>query len=205
MQWISMWQSWWQQQTAAEIIAVITGLLCVYLAARNSIWNWPLAIISVSIYIFLFFEKHLYADTGLQFYFLGMNMYGWWYWSHSPAEQKVPFRRVTLKETGLSAAAVVVVTFVLGTVLQYTPASYPYLDSFLAACSLVAQLFLARKVLENWLLWVFVDVIYVGVYMFKDLHLTALMYAIYALIAAKGYIDWRREWKLQQAVPNEIK
>lgn len=191
-------QGWWQHQSTLEFIAVITGLLCVYLAAKNIIWNWPFAIISVSLYIFIFFETRLYADMGLQFYFLGMNIYGWWYWSHAPTETKVPIKRIVDREIWLSIAAVLLFTFVLGSLLKYTPASYPYLDSFLAACSLVAQVWLARKVLENWLIWVFVDVIYIGVYIFKDLNLTAAMYAIYAVIATVGYIDWRKDWKLQQ-------
>ncbi|MBL4677722.1 MAG: nicotinamide mononucleotide transporter [Mucilaginibacter sp.] len=191
-------QVWWQHQTILEVIAVITGLLCVYLAAKNNIWNWPFAIISVSLYIFIFFEARLYADMGLQFYFLGMNIYGWWFWSHASTENKVPVKRIANREIWLSIAAVLLFTFILGSLLKYTPASYPYLDSFLAACSLVAQVFLARKVLENWLIWVFVDVIYVGVYVFKDLRLTATMYIIYAVIAAMGYIDWRRDWKQQQ-------
>jgi nicotinamide mononucleotide transporter len=198
MQIIHAWQEWWQHQTWLEIIGVVTGLLCVYLAARNNIWNWPLAIISVGIYIFIFFKSHLYADMGLQFYFMAMNIYGWYYWSHKPAdEDKTPVIRVTRKETILSAIAIIIFTVFLGSVLKYTPASFPYLDSFCTACSLVAQVFLARKVLENWLIWVFVDIIYVGVYIFKHLDLTAVMYAIYVAIAAMGYVDWKREYQKQ--------
>jgi len=191
-------QTWWQQQSLLEVIGVITGLLCVYLAAKNIIWNWPFAIISVVIYIFIFFKSHLFADMGLQFYFLATNIYGWYYWSKKPAsEDKTPVVRIQRKEGLLSVAAVIVFTFLLGSVLKYTTASYPYLDSFCTACSLVAQFFLARKVLENWLIWVFVDVIYVGVYIYKDLHLTAVMYAIYVAIALMGYFDWKRDWKKQ--------
>ena len=191
-------QQWWQQQSLYEVIAVITGLLCVYLAAKNNIWNWPFAIISVGIYIFIFFDSHLYADMGLQFYFMVMNIYGWYYWSHKPStEKKIPVIVITRKETGLSVIAVIVFTIFLGSVLKYTSASFPYLDSFCAACSLVAQVLLARKVLENWLIWVFVDVIYVGVYIFKGLHLTAIMFAIYVGIALMGYIDWKKEYKKQ--------
>ena len=69
-----------------EVTGVITGLLCVYLAARNNIWNWPIAIVSVGIYIFIFFDTRLYADMGLQVYFMGMNIYGWYYWSRIPAD-----------------------------------------------------------------------------------------------------------------------
>src|SRR6201996_4610683 len=191
-------QDWLKHQTSLEIAGVITGLLCVYLAARNNIWNWPLAIISVGIYIFIFFDSHLYADMGLQFYFMVMNIYGWYYWSHKPAtEKKTPVMRITQKEILLSAIAIVVFTVFLGSVLKYTPASYPYIDSFCTACSLVGQVFLARKVLENWLIWIFVDIIYVGVYIFKHLDLTAIMYAIYVGIALLGYLDWKKDHKKQ--------
>ena len=198
MQIIHTLQDWWQHQTWLEIIGVITGLLCVYLAAVNNIWNWPLAIISVGIYIFIFFDARLYADMGLQFYFLGMNIYGWYYWSRKPAtEKKTPVMRITRREVLLCVIAIIIFTFILGSVLKYTPASYPYIDSFCTACSLVAQVFLARKVLENWLIWIFVDIIYVGVYIFKGLDLTAVMYAIYVGIALLGYIDWKKDYKKQ--------
>jgi nicotinamide mononucleotide transporter len=200
MQIIHALQNSWHQTSWAEIIGVITGLLCVALAAMNNIWNWPIAIVSVGIYIFIFFDSHLYADMGLQVYFMGMNIYGWYFWSRkSASETKTPVMLITKKEIILSVIAIIVFTFFLGTVLKYTPASYPYIDSFCTACSLVAQVFLARKVLENWLIWIFVDIIYVGVYIFKHLDLTAGMYAIYVVIALLGYIDWKKDYKKQLA------
>jgi nicotinamide mononucleotide transporter len=192
-------QSWWQGQSLLEVVAVISGLLCVYLAAKNKIWNWPFAIISVSIYGFIFYHNHLFADMGLQFYFLIINIYGWYFWSHKPAtEQKTPVALITKQQVWLSAGAIILFTVMLGSVLKYTPASYPYLDSFCAACSIVAQFFMARKVVENWLLWVFVDIVYVGIYVAKGLHLTAGMYGVYVFIALIGYFDWKREWKKQR-------
>lgn len=189
---------WWHQQTWLEITGVITGLLCVALAAINNIWNWPIAVVSVGIYIFIFFNAHLYADMGLQVYFMIMNFYGWYYWNQKPAsEEKAPVLIVTQRELVYATIAVIVFTFILGSLLKYTPASYPFLDSFCAACSLVGQVFLARKVLENWLIWIFVDVIYVGIYIFKHLELTAIMYGIYVILALWGYFDWRRDYKKQ--------
>jgi nicotinamide mononucleotide transporter len=189
-------QAWWHGQSWLEVVGVITGLLCVYLAAKNIIWNWPIAIISVGVYIFIFFNARLYADMGLQFYFLATNIYGWYFWSKKPAtDDKTPVIRIKKKEMIFSVAAILAFTFLLGSVLKYTPASYPFIDSFCTACSLVAQIFLARKVLENWLIWIFVDIIYVGVYLFKGLHLTAVMYAIYVGIALIGYIDWKKDFK----------
>jgi len=207
MQIINALQDWWHQTTWLEIIGVITGLLCVALAAMNNIWNWPIAIISVGIYIFIFLDARLYADMGLQVYFLVMNIYGWYFWSRKPAiEVKAPVTLITSKEIIAVILIVAIVTPVLGfllvtlsPILHYKPASYPYLDSFCTACSLVAQVFLARKVLENWLIWIFVDIIYVGVYIFKHLDLTAGMYAIYVVIALLGYLDWKKDYKKQMA------
>ncbi len=199
MQIIHTLQQWWQHQNLLEVVGVITGLLCVYLAAINNIWNWPIAVISVGIYIFIFYDTHLYADMGLQFYFMVMNFYGWYFWSRKPAsDKKTPVLRITNKEILISTVAIVLFTIILGSGLKYTTASYPYLDSFCTACSLIAQVFLARKVLENWLIWIFVDIIYVGVYIFKHLDLTAIMYAIYVGIALLGYIDWKKEYKKQE-------
>jgi len=199
MQIIHALEFWWHQQSWLELAGVITGLLCVYLAAVNNIWNWPFAIVSVAIYIVIFFNTHLYADMGLQVYFMATCIYGWYYWAKKPSsdDKRVPVARITGREIILSIIATVIATFILGTLLKYTPASYPYLDSFCAACSLVAQVFLARKVLENWLIWIFVDIIYVGIYIFKGLDATAVMYAIYVPIALLGYLDWKKDYKKQ--------
>jgi nicotinamide mononucleotide transporter PnuC len=125
----------------------------------------------------------------LHLYFLGKK---------PESEEKTPVMRIKKTEVVLSVIAIIIFTFLLGTfLLNHTSASFPFVDSFCTACSLVAQVLLARKVLENWLIWIFVDIIYVGVYIFKDLHLTAVMYAIYVGIALMGYIDWKRDWKKQ--------
>ncbi len=193
---VSELTDWFKNQSLLETSGVITGILCVYLAAKNSIWNWPIAIISVLIYILIFFESKLYADTGLQVYFLVMNFYGWYFWSRKEIHQKVPVSSISHKEIILSVLSIILFTAGLGYFLYTgTDASFPFIDSFCTACSLIAQVFLARKVLENWLIWIFVNIIYVGVYISKDLHLTALMYALYIIIAAVGYRDWREEYK----------
>ncbi|MCJ8208274.1 nicotinamide riboside transporter PnuC [Mucilaginibacter sp. RS28] len=196
---------WWHQQSWIELIGVITGLVCVALAAINNIWNWPFAIVNVALYIYIFFNARLYADMGLQVYLLCINTYGWYYWSRKPADEtKVPVAQINSKQLLWSALTILIVTPFLGftliklaPVLHYQPASYPYLDSFCTACSIVAQILMARKVLQNWLLWVFVDVIYVGVYIAKNLHATAFMYAVYVIIALLGFIDWRKDYQKQ--------
>lgn len=188
------------QTSLLEWFGVFTGILCVWLAAKNNIYNWPIAIVSVIIYIFIFFESKLYADMGLQVYFFAMNVYGWYFWSknRNNPEASRPIAIITKKEIILSILGVIVFTLILGFLLKKnTDASFPFLDSFCTACSLIAQVFLARKVLQNWLIWIFVDIIYVGMYISKDLQATAVMYALYVYIASVGYLDWRKTYREQ--------
>ena len=183
-----------------EWCGVFTGILCVWLAAKNNIWNWPIAIVSVIIYIFIFFDSKLYADMGLQFYFFGMNIYGWYFWSkqRNNKEESRPISLITRKEIFLSIAGIIIFTLALGFILhKKTDASFPFIDSFCTACSLIGQIFLARKVLQNWLIWIFVDAIYVGIYFSKDLYATGLMYALYIVIATIGYLDWKKIYREQ--------
>jgi len=191
---------WWHQLSWLEITGVITGLLCVYLAAINNIWNWPVAIISTGIYIYIFAKTALYADMLQYVYLTVINIYGWYFWSRKKnSEQKIPVVRITRRQISVSIIIVLLTTPVLGYTLitfaarlHYQPPAYPYLDSFCTVCSLIAQVFLARKVLENWLIWIFVDVIYVCVYMLKGLQITSFMFAVYIIIAIIGYVDWRK-------------
>ncbi|WP_129715081.1 nicotinamide riboside transporter PnuC [Pedobacter sp. SYP-B3415] len=179
---------------ALEWAGVFTGILCVWLAARNIIWNWPVAIVSVIIYIFIFLEARLYADMGLQVYFFFMNVYGWYYWSRRQGNHREqPVTSMGKEEWLFCAGATLVFTFALGTLLyQHTDASFPFLDSFCTAVSLVAQIFLARRAMQNWLIWIFVDLIYIGLYISKGLYPTAMMYGLYIYIAARGYIAWKK-------------
>ncbi|WP_461449484.1 nicotinamide riboside transporter PnuC [Mucilaginibacter sp.] len=199
---------WWHQQSWIELIGVLTGFICVLLAAINNIWNWPVAIFSVTIYIYVFYNYQLYADMGLQIYFLITSIYGWYFWSKkNRVEVKIPVSAINRKQVIISIIIVLVVTPALGftlvslsPILHYKPAAYPYLDSFCTTCSLIAQVYLTRKILENWLIWVFVDMIYVGVYIAKHLEPTAILYAAYIPVALLGYIDWRKEYKKQKAL-----
>lgn len=188
------------QTTWLEWSGVVTGILCVWLAAKNNIYSWPIAIVSVLIYIFIFLDAKLYADMGLQVYFFGMNVYGWYYWSRQRNNDVAarPVSNITKPEILFSIAGIILFTLLLGSFLyKQTDASFPFIDSFCTACSLVAQVFLARKVIQNWLIWIFVDIIYVGVYVSKDLYATAIMYALYVYIALVGYLDWRKIYREQ--------
>lgn len=181
-----------------EILGVITGFICVWLAARNNLWNFPVTIVSVFLYMVVFYRAKLYADMGLQVYFLGMALYGWYYWidrSESGEEIK-PVRRITPTLIGIGIVVIALFTLLFGTFLdRQTDAFSPYLDSLCAGGSLFGSFLLSRRILENWLVWIVVDVIYLYLYMSKELYLTTILYLAYIVVAIIGYREWKKNWK----------
>ena len=177
-----------------EILAVIFGIISVYLSTREHIWSWPTALVNVTLYFIVFLEAKLYADMGLQVVYFALSLYGWYEWLYGGENRtELHVSRVTrslgvrLLLIGLASAAL------LGTILaRFTDASLPYLDSATTSTSLVAQWMMTRKILENWAVWVVVDVVYVGMFIFKKLYLTAGLYAVFLVLAVMGFIQWKR-------------
>ena len=177
-----------------ESIAVVVTLLAVYLTARQVIWCWPLGMISVTLYAAVFYHSRLYADMGLQAIYFALAIYGWWAWLHGGEDHGT--LRVSLLSTRARVALVAggaVAGFVLGRALHaWTDASLPFMDSTLTSFSIVAQWMQTRKFLEAWLLWLAVDVFYVGMFLYKGLYLTAGLYAVFLYLAVLGFVGWRR-------------
>ena len=210
MQIIHALQWWWDHQTWEELVVLITGVLCVYLAAANNIWNWPIAILSTALSVYVFAEAALYADMLQYVYLCITSIYGWYHWAkHPKTEDKSPVIRITKKQIIISLVVIVAVTPTLGFLLitfaaklNYRPPAFPYLDSFLTTTSFVAQILLARKVLENWLTWIFVDIIYTVLYFKKGLLDMSILFAILIVIAIFGHFDWLKAYKKQQSAIN---
>jgi len=189
-----------------EPVAVATGIIAVYLQVRQNVWNWPVALINVALYFVVFRDSKLYADMGLQAIYFLLSLYGWYEWLYGgekKTELKVsrgtPRMAVTLIAIGIAGVAV------LGTIFaRYTDAALPYLDSATATTSLIAQWMITRKILENWLVWIAVDVVYVGMFIFKHLRLTAGLYAVFLVLATMGYLQWRRSYREEQAAAPEL-
>ncbi len=186
---------YWQATTPLELVAVATGFACVWLAARESIWNFPTALVSCALYIVVYYRARLYADCNLQVLFIALSLYGWYEWRYGGRGQTaLTVSRTTGREWLLGAGFVLAFTLGFGYYLRHhTDAALPYLDSFTTAGSIVAQYLLTRKRLENWLLWILVDIIYVPVLWYKELYPTSLLYALYLGLAAYGYWQWRRD------------
>lgn len=181
--------------TGLELAAVATGFACVWLAARESIWNFPVAVVSCLLYVFVYFGAKLYADCGLQVLFIALSFYGWYEWLYGgSSKSELGVTHTTGREWLLGALFAGTFTLGFGYYLRhYTDATLPYLDSFTTGGSLVAQFLLTRKRLENWLLWIVVDLIYVPVLWLKELYSTSLLYALYLALATYGYWQWRRQ------------
>jgi nicotinamide mononucleotide transporter len=183
--------------TTLEWLAVLTGFACVWLAARESLLNFPIAIVSCLLYILIYYQKALYADSGLQVMFIALSAYGWYEWLYGGRDQTpLAIAHTTAAEWALGTAFIAVFTGGFGYYLaHHTDSSFPYLDSFTTGTSLVAQFLLMRKRLENWWLWLLVDAIYVPVLWAKELYPTSLLYALYLGLASYGYWQWRTDFR----------
>jgi len=177
-----------------EVVGVLTGVLGVWLTTRQKIWCWPVGIVSVASFIVVFLGARLYAAMGLQCVYVGLLAYGWYAWLHGSENRgalkvsRVP-RKLAFGLVVLAAAASGVAGYWLR---ARTDEALPYLDGFTTSFSLVAQWMQARKYLENWLVWMVVDVVYVGMSLSQGLTLTAGLYAVYTGLALLGLRDWRR-------------
>ncbi|MDQ2971039.1 MAG: nicotinamide riboside transporter PnuC [Acidobacteriota bacterium] len=180
--------------SALEIAAVLFGIVSVYLSVRENIWSWPTAIVNVTLYIFVFFRARLYADMALQFVYIGISVYGWYEWLHGGrGKGELAVSRGTRRLAIILVGIGILATGLIGAVLsRYTNAALPWLDSMTTATSLIAQWMMARKILENWIVWVAVDVVYIGMFLYKSLFLTALLYAVFLVLSVTGYFRWKR-------------
>ncbi len=180
-----------------ELVAAVLTLVAVYLTARQIIWCWPLAMVSVTLYAAVFYDARLYADMGLQALYFGLAVYGWWAWLHGGEDHG----ELEVSLTSSRTRVVLVVVATLGGVLlgqtltRFTNASLPFMDSMLTSFSIAAQWMQTRKLLESWLVWLAVDVFYVGMFLYKDLYLTAGLYTVFLVLAAMGFTQWRRSMR----------
>ena len=176
-----------------EVIAAVFGVVSVFLSTRQSIWSWPTAIVNVTLYAIVFYQGRLYGQMGLQPIYLALSIYGWYQWLHG-GEQRTELRvsRASPRLLGALALLNIVTWLALAAILRQTDAALPWLDALLATTSLVAQWMMTRKILENWLLWIAVDVVYVPMFISQRLYATAILYSAFLVLAMMGFVEWRR-------------
>ncbi len=183
-----------QETSYLEIFGFITGILGVWLTIRRNILCFPIGIVNVLIYAYLFQSENvrLYADALLQIIYLILLVYGWMVWNRSKNE-KEEIRTVSILLAKKLVIIGVLSTIALGVFLShYTNASLPYLDAALTILSLIAQWMIAKKMIENWLLWMVVNIIYIPLYIYKGLTLTSILYLLFLILAINGWYNWKK-------------
>lgn len=176
-----------------EIVGTVLGVIGVWLMIRQNIWGWPVGLVQVAAYAWVFFGAKLYSDVILQVCFFVIQAYGWWHWLRGGENHR------TLPVTRLSRAALAgwiatgaLLTAGWGLLMhRTTDAALPFWDAGILVFSLIAQWLQARKVLENWLGWIGVNSVAIGVYWAKDLRLTSGLYVIFWVMAVLGWRQWR--------------
>jgi len=178
----------------AELIGFLSGVLTVYLVARQNVLNWPISIVNVVMYFVVFWVSGLYADSGLQLVYLALAGYGWWQWLFGGRDHsRLTVTRTTRTEWLFLAAAGIAITAILWVILRHqTNSTVPLADSVTTALSLMATYGQSRKKLESWWLWITADLIYIPLYGYKDLWLTALLYLVFLALCVLGLREWSR-------------
>lgn len=180
------------RMTIAEITGFLTGLGCVWLTLKKSIWNFPVGIANGALLLLLFAESRLFADASLQILFILLGVAGWWNWSQGKTGEQLVVTRLNAAQhracwmitTGLTAGLFAVLTLAKG--------SIPLLDALITALSLTAQWLLNQRKLESWIFWISVDLVSIPVYAYKQLYLIALLYGVFLGLAILGYRQWRQ-------------
>ena len=189
-----------------EIIGTLVGRIYLWVEYKASIWLWVANVIMPAIYVIIYYQAGLYADFGINIYYLIISFYGiFWWWkgrktsSDNHRQEKVEEMPITHTPAQMwprlgiiSAALLLLIAFIL---IQYTDSTVPWLDSLTTALSIVAMWMLARKYVEQWLVWIVVDAVSAGLYIYKELYFTAGLYSLYAVIAYYGYKKWIRLMK----------
>lgn len=174
-----------------ESIAVLFSILYVILVARENIWCWAAAIISVSLYIFICYEAKLYAETILQFFYLIIALIGYFFWKEKPNKKQLNIKELSIRNHALILFVGIILVLILGYMLTiYTQAKLPLLDSFTTIFSIIATFMVINKILENWLYFIAIDLVSIYLYNSRDLQQTAMLFVLYTIIACIGYYNW---------------
>ncbi len=189
----------WLSLNWFESTAALLGLISIYFQIKQKVFYWPVAIVMVSMYIMVFYKTGFYADMSLQFYYLGVSIYGWYFWvagrnqQDSDNKKTVPVSSLNKKQfftaIGFSALFFIIILIILK---YFTDSDVPYGDAFTTALSFVATWLLARKILENWLFWIVVNIASSGLYIYKELYATAILFIVLSILAVLGYVKWKK-------------
>ena len=198
-----------------EFFGTIAGALAIWLSAKAIVWSWPIGIVNVVLFFFLFYQVQLYPDMFLQLFFFVTNLMGWWRWTHPKKfeEDRKHELRVSFlerKQFWIIFIAGVAGTFLFGTLAQNihdifprifpVPSAFPYLDSFVTVMSIITTFLMINKKIESWIFWILIDVLATYMYFVKEIKFVALEYLIFCFVAGFGLWNWTREYRSYKLV-----
>lgn len=183
----------WIIENYIEIVGALIGFAYIYFEIKQKIWLWPCGIVMALFYIYIFFESKFYADMSIQFYYIGVSIWGWHLWlkkseRDNTHEISTLSRRLGLRLLSVTTLIYCVISYLL---IYYTDSPMPYWDSLTTSLSITATWMLARKIIEQWLVWIVVNFISVVLYVIKDLHATSILYFVFGVLAIVGYYQWK--------------
>ena len=178
-----------------ELFAAALGVIAVWLTVKQNPWCWPIGLVMVLVYSWIFFEVKLYSDMLLQVIYASLQLYGWWQWTRAgDAHHGREVSRLGKHAVASGLAIGAACSLLLGAAMaHWTDAAQPWLDAFLTAFSLVAQWWMAQKRLQCWPLWIVLDCIFVGLFLYKGMYVTAALYGLFTLLAIQGWRSWRSD------------
>lgn len=190
----------------AEVLGFITGAICVYFVAKQNIWNWPIGIANNVLWIVLFLSAGLYADSGLQVVYIVLSLIGWWTWLYGGVDRSILRTSWTSLQTWLILAiAGVGGFFILHTLLKHiTNSTVPGWDALTTVLSLLAVWGQIHKKIESWFLWMLADIIYVPLYVYKGLTLTAILYVGFFALCVLGLVKWIKSPREEQCLQPSV-
>ncbi len=186
---------WGTTTTWLETVGFVLAVWMVFGNIFEKLWAWPLAIVSSLLYFGLFWRSKLYGDASLQIFFAVLAGWGWWQWWSGVTPEGATLQVVSLNRRQawrVAGACAVLWPLTAFFLLTFTDSDVPWWDAFPTAVSLVAQYLLARKYLENWILWTIVNVVSIGLYVYKGLWLTVLLYSLFIALSVAGWRTWRQ-------------
>jgi len=190
---------WWPI-APLDALGFISGGITVWLVVREHVWNWPIGLANNVVFLIVFWRTRLFADAGLQIVYIVISAYGWRNWLRGGVDRTpLVISRTPRVQWLITAAAVPLATLALRAILIAVNGSAPFLDSLTTVLSLTAQYMLCRKQLEHWLFWIAADLIYIPLYVSRDLPLMGALFAIFLVMCIVGWRDWMRTWRAAAA------
>jgi nicotinamide mononucleotide transporter len=190
------------QKYGLEAAGTLASLIYLFYSIREKSWLWPWGLVASALMSVGFYQVALYADMGLQFYYIVVSIYGWWYWINGNAGKnndevsiKLLSKQLFLKLTIVGIViylAILLVLLKVPAMVNISSSELPYLDSFTTAASIIATWMLARKYIHHWLFWVVIDLVSMGMYIYKGLYFYSFLYLVFTAGAIVGYLEWTK-------------